>query len=68
MDPADEIPGRVDVRRIPDEEWPFYWHAFLGDVRVNGGLAKDRKYAIYLGKNAIAAYRYQIWVETHVWI
>lgn len=35
------VPGRYTIRPIDDCEWRFYWNAFLGDERVNGGVCSD---------------------------
>lgn len=67
-------PGRIVVREIADEEWPWYWHAFIGDTRVNGGLAHSYFDGHVEGKRAIATCRKKDFYEnfyfdqeTHAW-
>ena len=63
----DAEPGRVVGKAIDDEDWPFYWHAFIGDRRVNGGLCKSQYEGYSAGREAIDKRRRAIFYETHYW-
>ena len=50
-------PGHIDVDPVGDEEWPFYWNAWVGNVHVNGGVGLDEGDCIRRAKDAIFFYR-----------
>jgi hypothetical protein len=64
----DKEPGRVTVTPIEgDPEWWGYWVAYVGDVRVNGGLCKTKWQGRDRARAAISNYRAKRWVQTHIW-
>ena len=60
-------PGHVTITDTDDEEYPYYWHAFIGDTRVNGGICKERSDGFKLGQDAIWTRRRALFYETHFW-
>lgn len=68
-----KLVGRYVVQPLDDGD--FYWHAYLGDTRVNGGLCKSRLGGIGAAKGAIVVARANLlrddyfWdMETHAWL
>jgi hypothetical protein len=67
-----ELPGRIEVVRC-DLGW--YWHAYVGDKRVNGGLCEvSSQQASYDARWAITCYRSseymnvrQEFMRSHYW-
>jgi hypothetical protein len=62
IDPR-KLPGRYVVKECGDGE--FYWHAYLGDERVNGGISDDYVRAVADAKRAIIQARDQLFIEMH---
>lgn len=61
-------PGRVEVHDIEgDPEYNGYWEAFVGDVRINGGVCIDYTDGSKRGQRAIEVYRRQEFHRTHYW-
>lgn len=60
-------PGRVVVCPIDDFEWPWYWHAYVGDERINGGVCKAQWLGTVRGRDAIAVWRRRQFIERHYW-
>ncbi len=60
-------PGRYDIREIADCEWKFYWHAFVGELRVNGGVCKDYSQGARRAVRAIACARESALREGYYW-
>lgn len=61
-------PGRYDVQEIEgDPEWWGYWHAFVGDVRVNGGVCTNFTDGAKRARRAIEAYRKAAFRRDHYW-
>lgn len=50
-------PGRVVCKPLWDEDDNYYWHAFIGDMRVNGGMSPTYADGMIEGKRAIAIWR-----------
>jgi hypothetical protein len=51
-------PGRYVIKPVEGiENWPYYWHAFIGNERINGGLAQDHLQAVQEAKRSIALWR-----------
>jgi hypothetical protein len=68
-------PGRYTIRPIEDCEWWGYWDAFIGELRVNGGVCEDYTDGTVRATRAIAVEREQrlkkhyYWdVETWAWV
>lgn len=68
-----KLVGRYVVQEFGDGE--FYWHAYLGDDRVNGGLCTEHLDGVRAAKNAITIARANLlrddyfWdMETHSWL
>lgn len=59
------VPGRVVCEPIGDDEWPWYWHAFVGEARVNGGVCLDYRDGLYRGRAAIERWREADFIATH---
>lgn len=61
--------GRVDVRRLKfrDPEWGFYWDAYIGDERINGGVCTDLESGYKAGGMAITHARKTAWFEQNLW-
>lgn len=58
-------PGRVVVKPLSkDDEW--YWHAYIGDERVNGGMVERYEDGMVEGKRAIAIWRKQDWMKNYI--
>ena len=64
---SSEQPGRVVVKPMDDAEYPWYWHAFVGELRVNGGVCNDYTHGTLLARGAIAAYRHQVFLDENYW-
>lgn len=63
-----KVKGRVDVVPLEnDREWRFYWHAFLGDTRVNGGVCHDLTDGHQHARRAIAIARAEMLRKDHYW-
>lgn len=67
------LTGRYDIQPLGDGEW--YWHAYLGDEHVNGGLCTDYTEGVHSAKRAVEAargerlHREYYWdVETGEWV
>ncbi len=59
-------PGRYVIKPVEGiDGWPFYWHAYIGDTRVNGGLAQDYLGAVQESKRVISLTRRRDFLETH---
>lgn len=60
------LPGRYNISSLDgDSEWRYYWHAFLGDDRVNGGVGKNYDDAVDKAKRAISIARYDMLTGDH---
>ena len=57
-------PGRVVVKPITDEWW--YWHAYIGDERINGGLVYCYADGMVEGQRAIAIFRKRDWMQNYI--
>ena len=57
-------PGRVVVKPLADDQW--YWHAYIGDVRVNGGMVDQYAEGMSEGQRAIAIFRKQDWMKNYI--
>jgi hypothetical protein len=60
-----KLPGRYVVKPLSDDE--FYWHAYLGDSRVNGGIATDYVLAVADARRAIVIARESLLTEFYYW-
>ncbi len=59
-------PGRYVIKPVEGiDGWPFYWHAYIGDVRVNGGLAQEYLEAVREAKRIISLTRRRDFLENH---
>lgn len=52
-------PGRYVIKPLAsdDPEYAFYWHAYIGDHRINGGVCTDYTAGAIAAKYAIGQYR-----------
>ena len=57
-------PGRVVAKQLNDDDW--YWHAYIGDMRVNGGLVHCYADCMAEGQRAISTWRKQDWLKTYI--
>lgn len=59
-----QVPGRYVIIPVDGiDGWPYYWHAYLGDRRINGGLAQDHLMAVQEAKRVIALTRRNEWLQ-----
>ncbi len=59
-------PGRYVIKETEGiDGWPYYWHAYIGDVRVNGGIAQSYDGAAIEAKRVIALSRRRDFLENH---
>lgn len=65
MDPRYRAPGRYVIREFDDPlvAWG-YWHAYLDNVRVNGGVCNNYTDGVFNAKMYIARAREQ-WLREH---
>lgn len=62
------VPGRYEVKPLDDDrEWHFYWHAFLGDNRINGGVARNYEDGMREATRAIALARHDLLRDEYYW-
>lgn len=68
-------PGRVNVKPLHDEEDNWYWHAYIGDTRINGGMVHSYADGMMEGQRAIGIWRrkdfhenFMFDVETEKWV
>jgi hypothetical protein len=59
---VEQKPGRVVIK---PNALGFYWHAFVGDERINGGLCDDYTEAQVEAKRAIAIWRKRDWMDNY---
>lgn len=64
-DHPNRLPGRYVVKALDSGE--FYWHAYLDDKRVNGGLAVTYVEAVRAAKAAIQSARFSLLIEDYYW-
>lgn len=61
-------PGRVVIRELEgDPDYTHYWHAFIGELRINGGVCNDYTHGMFAGREAIGRYRRQVFLEAYYW-
>jgi hypothetical protein len=60
-------PGRYVVNEIEDDEWWGYWHAWVGELRVNGGLCNDYTQGSARARRAIEAHRSSLLWTDYYW-
>lgn len=60
-----KLAGRYVITELDDDQ--YYWHAFLGDERVNGGLCEDYLDGVGEAKRSIAVARANLMRDAYFW-
>jgi hypothetical protein len=62
-----ELHGQIVVKPIDDPEWWGYWHAYFGELRINGGLCNDYTEGAGRARRAIEQHRSEVLWRDYYW-